>query len=47
MPPGDPIAPSLRAAFHVERGRVLELMSTTLLAQAGAAPREAVATGGQ
>jgi murein DD-endopeptidase MepM/ murein hydrolase activator NlpD len=45
MPPGDPIAADLRTAFDVERGRVRELMSTTLLAQADASPREAVKAG--
>jgi murein DD-endopeptidase MepM/ murein hydrolase activator NlpD len=42
MPPGDPIAPSLRQAFDTERARVTELMSTTLLARGGAAERDAV-----
>jgi murein DD-endopeptidase MepM/ murein hydrolase activator NlpD len=42
MPPGDPIAASLRPAFLAERERVLQLMSTTLLAQADAAPRAVV-----
>jgi murein DD-endopeptidase MepM/ murein hydrolase activator NlpD len=34
MPPGDPIARDLRAAYDTERARLTELMSTTLLARA-------------
>lgn len=34
MPPGDPIARQLRAAYDTERARLTELMSTTLLARA-------------
>jgi murein DD-endopeptidase MepM/ murein hydrolase activator NlpD len=34
MPPGDPIAAGARAAFDVERARLLEQLSTTLLARA-------------
>lgn len=33
MPPGDPIAPSLRTAFAAERERLAQQLSTTLLAQ--------------
>jgi murein DD-endopeptidase MepM/ murein hydrolase activator NlpD len=34
MPPGDPIAPQMRAAFDVERSRLTQLLSPTLLARA-------------
>ncbi len=34
MPPGDPIAPMLRAAFNTERERLAQELSTTLLAKA-------------
>jgi murein DD-endopeptidase MepM/ murein hydrolase activator NlpD len=42
MPPGDPIAPALRATFDAERARVSQLMSTTLLARSTAPERDAV-----
>jgi len=38
MPPGEPIAPSLREAFAAERDRLVGQLSSTLLARAGGAP---------
>jgi murein DD-endopeptidase MepM/ murein hydrolase activator NlpD len=42
MPPGDPIAARLRPAFDAERERLVDQMSTTLLAQATPPGRDAV-----
>jgi hypothetical protein len=42
LPPGEPIPASMRAAFDAERARLVEQMSTTLLARAPAAKPDAV-----
>jgi murein DD-endopeptidase MepM/ murein hydrolase activator NlpD len=43
MPPGEPIAASVRAAFDLERARLTQQLSTTLLARTTPpAPRDAV-----
>lgn len=42
LPPGEPIAASMRAAFNAERERLTQQMSTTLLASAPARKSDAV-----
>ncbi len=42
LPPGEPIATTVRAAFDIERERLARQMSTTLLARATPRPRDAV-----
>ncbi len=42
LPPGDPIAASVRSAFDAEREQLVRQMSTTLLARAAPRPRDAV-----
>jgi hypothetical protein len=42
MPPGEPIAAAVRAAFDAERSRLMQQLSSTLLARATPSTPDAV-----